>query len=87
MRQRDIERLGAEAWNVVGQLENRYLQPTILGNLLREIDPHGLLRPGAPSVPTTPEADEASLRDSPRLAPWPARAPRLIGEPDSLIHD
>lgn len=96
MRQRDIERLAAEAWNAAEQLERFAGHPSMLGNLLREIDPYGLLRPGAPQPSNLDETQDIPLRESPRMLrptrdAWPPgtprRALRLIGANEAGTHD
>jgi hypothetical protein len=97
MRQKDIERLGAAAYGVCcGSWHPAAVER--LTAVLSEIDPYGLLRPGQPVPANLDETQDIPLRDSPRMlrpsrTAWPPgtprapRFPKLIGEPDNLLHD
>lgn len=74
MRQRDIERLGAAAWETVHAINNPREGPKgwwtfavdRLEEVLTEIDPNGLLRDDAPTAGMDCQDDFVTLRYSPR---------------------
>lgn len=70
MRQKDIERLAAAAYEVADPTGPIPFRTVLrLRTLLGEIDPYGLLRPGQPVPANLDETQELSLRESPRIGP------------------
>lgn len=85
MRQRDIEKLAAAAYELSDPTAPIPFAAVLrMRAVLSQIDPHGLLRPGTlaqdAAAAQTCEAPEPSLRDSPRMQrasrdAWPPRSP------------
>lgn len=68
MRQKDIERMMAAAWELMEAPHSQTYEFKVkLRCVMVELDPRGVYRPGAPQSSLCPEADGPSLRDSPKL--------------------
>lgn len=81
MRQRDIEKLAAAAYELSDPTAPIPFAAVLrMRAVLSQIDPHGLLRPGAPMSGMDCQDDFTSLRSSPRMQrasrdAWPPRSP------------
>lgn len=66
MKQKDIERVMAAAWAAAESVQCHGAETRDLRDTLREVDPHGVYRPGAPMAGMDCQSDFVTLRESPR---------------------
>jgi hypothetical protein len=87
MKQKDIERLAAAAWELVRNPAKRHVWRLKIAKILEEIDPHGLYRPvpiaHSAAFAQTGEELEPKLRGCPQIEPWPPRTIRDSTNGDS----